>query len=105
MTTPYWVAFRISDRGNGAERYRAVISAVHKLAADRVWSELGTFLIFESEASLKSVACQIEEAFDPTLDAALVGMPNFRRATALGAVKERTLFDVLPGTRMLQDLP
>lgn len=103
MITPYWVAFRISETGNGAERYRAVVSAVHNLAAGDVWSELGTFVVFQSEANLKTVACRIEDAFDPNLDAALVGKPNFRQATAVGAVKEHSLFGVLPGTKMLRE--
>jgi hypothetical protein len=101
MPTAYWLAFRIAASDDGEGRYRSVLAAVHDMAAGEVWSELGSFLVFQSEQNLEQVAGRLKAALDPALDIALVGQPNFRLATALGAIENQSLFELMPGTKRI----
>lgn len=103
MAHAYWVAFRIAAVGDGKERFRRVFAAVHDLAAGTVWCEMGTFVVFRSDASLKKIASEVEAALDPATDTAMVGKPDFRRAITVGLIQNDGLFELLPGTRSLRD--
>ena len=94
----YWMTFRINDDPGYAERYDGLIEAIRKLA-ERWWVESTSFILFESALSIDEVATIVKAEVDPTEDLALIGMPDYKSARAVGAVTDGDLFTLMPFTK------
>lgn len=94
----YWLTFRIADDANYAKRYAAVVDAVHDMARTW-WVESTSFFVFLSALDIDSVATTVKRAMNPAKDLALLGMPEFMDARAIGAIQDQDLFKLLPFTK------
>jgi hypothetical protein len=93
----YWLTFRIADEGDYGHRYDQLHQTVFELTGGgKWWVEPTSFYVFESTLNADQVAGRIKSCLDEDYDLALLGMPNFKTARAIGAVKDQDLFDLIP---------
>lgn len=93
----YWLTFRIADQGDYSGRYDALHHAVFEAAkGGKWWTESTSFYVFESPLNAQEVAAKIRGAINPQTDLALLGMPEFKVAKAIGAVEDEDLFNLIP---------
>jgi hypothetical protein len=92
------MTFRIADDQQYAQRYDNLVEAVRTIASEW-WTESTSFLLFESALSIDDVAAKVKDAINPAKDLALIGMPDYKSARAVGAVKDGDLFKLMPFTK------
>lgn len=92
MAKLYWVTFRIADVGNWKARYGAVQQAVKELTLGSWWTDPTSFIVFQSDQTIDTIAAHIRAALDPDQDIAVVGMPNIKSARVVGNVEDPDLF-------------
>jgi hypothetical protein len=100
MTTRlYWVTFRIEEIGNAEARRKALYDAVSECANGQWWKEPTSFVLFESDLTIGSIAARLKRAIDLKNDVVLIGMPDFKGGRVIGKVKDRDLFDLWEGVQ------
>lgn len=99
MANVYWLTFRIEQVGNHTTRYDRLMNAVSDLTGGSWWVEPTSFVLFRSESSIDQVAAAISAELDTDRDLALVGMPEFKSARAVGAIRDQDLFKLMPFTK------
>ena len=102
MAEAFWVTFRIASTGDYDARYKKLNDDLSAISdSGKWWIESTSFYLFESALSIDDVAQTVANAFDPERDLALVGMPNFKSARAVGAITDGDLFKLLPFAKKL----
>jgi hypothetical protein len=92
----YWVTFRIADQGNSAARYELIRAALGDLAGGKWWVEPTSFVMFECEQPINTVAGHISAAINNETDVALVSTLNGSSARLIGASEDPDIFKFMP---------
>ncbi|USA39635.1 hypothetical protein NCF86_00275 [Pelagerythrobacter marinus] len=97
MAKLFWVTFRIGDVGNYDARYQRLNEALASIADNSTWwVESTSFFLFQADTNIDGVAEAIACALDLDHDLALVGMPEYKSARAIGAIGDPDLYKLLP---------
>ncbi len=94
----YWLTFRLKEDATYSDRYDALIEQV-KGIQHMWWVDASSFILFEATSSIDDIAKFIKGAIDPAKDLVLVGMPDFKDARVIGALKDQDLFTLMPFTK------
>jgi len=65
----------------------------------RWWTESTAFIVFESDSSIDAVASAVKKAINEAVDIALIGMPDYKSARAIGAIQDGDIFKLMPFTK------
>lgn len=101
MSAVYWVTFRIAERSNSGARYQALMDSLREITKGPWWVESTSFVLFRSDLDIDDVALTVAACIDSTMDLALVGMPDFKSARAIGHTTDPDLFELMPFTKKL----
>ncbi|WP_340646009.1 hypothetical protein [Phenylobacterium sp.] len=99
MSNLYWLTFRIAQVGNHTARYDGLTGAVGSIATMPWWVEPTSFILFQAQQNIDEVAAIISGEIDVSTDLALLGMPLFKSARAIGAITDQDLFKMMPFTK------
>jgi len=99
MANVYWVTFRIAEKRNYEGRYEDLLNTLKALSGGMWWVEPTSFALFASDHDIDTIAEEVKSSFDPEMDLALIGMPDFKTARAVGAIKDKDLFQFMPFTK------
>lgn len=91
----YWTTFRIHNDASYRTRYDALVEAI-RVISKKWWVDPTSFLLFESDKSIDGVAAAVKEAINSATDMALIGMPDFKDARAVGHTHDQDLFALMP---------
>jgi hypothetical protein len=94
MAELFWVTFRIEENAGREARYRALQEAVSDCANGKWWDEPTSFILFQSGLKIGQIAERLEEVIDTDCDVAVIGMPDYKSARAIGAVNDPDLFNL-----------
>jgi hypothetical protein len=94
----YWTTFRIHNDASYQHRYEKLMEAIRVISI-KWWVDPTSFLLFESNQGIDGVASAIKAAINSTTDMALVGMPDFKDARAIGHTHDQDLFALMPFTK------
>lgn len=101
MAETYWVTFRIADTGDYDSRYQQFVDAVRGVTDAMWWTEPTSFILFRSNHGIDDIASALAAPLRLSEDLAVVGMPEFKDARAIGATKDGDLFKLMPFTKKL----
>jgi hypothetical protein len=79
----YWLTFRIHDNAGSEARRDALYDTISKLTPEW-WIEPTSFIVFESDSGIDTIAARAKSAIDPRVDLVLIGMPDFKSALLVG---------------------
>ena len=94
----YWLTFRIHENSGYSSRYDALMDSLRSHATSW-WLESTSFVLFSTANNIDQVASSVKAALDPSIDLALIGMPDFKSARVIGASTDPDLFKLMPFTK------
>lgn len=100
MTT-YWLTFRIHADGTYQRRYDALRSAVSDNCTSPWWVEPTSFMLFESEADIDTLAAAIADAISVQTDMVLLRVADAKTARIIGEPEDPDLFKLMPYVKKL----
>jgi len=91
----YWLSFRLENNRTYSDRYESLTESV-RTAARKWWTEPSSFLVFECEFDIDTLADRFKRSINPTTDILLLGMPDFKSARIIGAYRDPDIFELMP---------
>jgi hypothetical protein len=92
----YWLTFRIHEDSTYEKRRDALYDAISKLTPEW-WVEPTSFVAFESQSDIDTIAARAKSAIHPNTDLVLIGMTDFKSARLVGKSDDfQTLLKLVP---------
>jgi hypothetical protein len=103
--TSFWLTFRIADdiqhHRTYQERYDALIQAVTSHQSGLYWGQSTSFLIFESDDGIGSIAQSAKNAIDPRYDLFLIRELDRKSAVIVGKNPDNDIYKIMPYLKKL----
>jgi len=90
----YWLSFRLDANQTYTERYDALYAAINNCSSSW-WVESSSFIVFESDDSIDTIATKVKRAIAPGVDLVIIGMPDFKTARLIGNVEHQDIISQL----------
>lgn len=91
----YWLTFRIHQDA-GATTRRDKLEGLIGSSTPKWWREPTSFILFESERDIDSLARSIKAQIDPKVDLVLIGMPFVKAARIIGRNDDPDIHAMIP---------
>jgi hypothetical protein len=94
----YWLTFRLHEEkisGSSYEqRYQALYKAIEHIASSW-WIEATSFIAFESDSSISTIAAACKSAIAPTHDVVLLRAMDTKSALLVGKAEDPDIFKLM----------
>lgn len=92
----YWFSFHIENDSTYQQRYDRLIESIRDKLNGKWWLETTSFIIFQSNSNIDTIALAVKAAFNPNKDIAVIGMSDYKSARLIGASKDPDIYDLMP---------
>ena len=92
----YWITFRLKQDATYEERYNRLYEAVRQLADGNHWVEPTSFIAFESDKSVTTLAREFAAVISLSKDVILLSAFEFKICRIIGHLEDRDILQMVP---------